>query len=723
MMRPSGLIVLLAVLAVPGSGSTNQETKTATPGSGEIDWPPGLPASIQEAGLILESEDRRFVADGLLDLTSSPDPELRSRAALALGRVGSPRLLSRLIELTRDPEAAVRAAAAFALGRLEYDLAVDTEDAERTRARDALLPLLDEPQSLVAAQAAWAIGMVDGGAAGAIADWLHLAGPSTPEARPNPAVLAALLNSWWRLGDADAAAVRPFTGWPVTAVRLAAAHTLRRLSDPNALPQLLPLIDDPDAEVRLMAVRGLRGAPLRVAESNAVRLMGARDRRIQCEALTWLQTTWETEEGKAGDDAFVAVLRRSLDRDLHVRGCALRALGATVSRRGVASDRLLEALEEQEEGVRVAALQALVQAGSKLLREAIVRTRRRAEIVGATEVGASLLQYLDESRLEAVWLARALARSLEHEDQSLAADLLSAGPLPVRVALLAELEERAPNDAYQLAFNLVDGDLEEQALDLIAHHHRASFFEDDPALQAELADRLWRRYFDPRGSENRGSRLAALRALLAVSPELVLRRLSLIRDEPDRFVRLAALADIGGVPEVEQLRRDIETLLAPHAAGRDRAGYTRLAERVLGLQSQLPRLRLLTDRGEAVIELRPDWAPLSVIQLIELAASGFFDGSRFHRVIAGFVTQGGAAPDGTLAPALRNEDVPVAYVRGSVGLAHAGRDSARSQFFVAHAAQPHLTGEYPMVGYLVDGQRAIELTQPGDRMRARIDPR
>ncbi len=721
-MRIVGILLLLAVSAGPGSGGLAQERGDSTPADGSIVWPPVLPAMAEVAALILESEDRRFVADGLIELTSSNDAGVRSRAAIALGRVGSPRSLSRLIELTRDSEPAVRAAAAFALGRLEYDLAVVTEDAERTRARDALLALLDAPNSLAAEQAAWALGIVDGGAATAVADWLQRAAGSTPDTRPDPAVLAALLNSWWRLSGADATALRPFTGWPVVVVRLAAAHALRRLSDPNSLPQLLPMLDDPDAEVRLMALRGLRGSPPRVAEPNAIRLLSSRDRRLQCEALGWLQTTWEAQDGIAGDDAFVAVLRRSLDRDLHVRSCALRALGVTVSRRGVASDRLLEALDEEEEGVRIAAIQGLVGADSKLLHEAVARERRRAGIGDAVDVGATLLEYLDEARLEAVWFARALSRSGKPEDQSLAAALLRAGPRPVRVALLAELEQRAPEDAYQLAFNLVDGDLEAEALDVIARHYDPSWFDDDPELQTGLADRLWRRYFDPRGSESRGLRLAALRALAAVSREIVVRRLSVIRDEPDRFVRFAAFDDLGSLPQVERVLCDLEALLAPHAAGRDRGGYVELAKRVFDLQSQTPRLHLQTDRGDVVIELHADWAPLSVVQLIDLVASGFFDESRFHRVIAGFVTQGGAAADGSLAPALRNEDSPVGYVRGSVGLAHRGRDSGRSQFFITHAAQPHLTGEYSMIGQVVDGQRDVELIQPGDRMRARIEP-
>ena len=192
MMRVLAVLVLLTGLIASGARGI-QQVGSVEPDGAAVGWPPGLPASVEAAALILESEDRRYAAEGLLDLTMSPDTETRSRAALALGRVGSPRLLSRLIELTRDPETVVRAAAAFGLGRLEYGLSVATEDAERVRARDALLTLIGAPDGLVAEQAAWALGMVDGGAATAVADWLRHAGQGTPETRPRPAVLAAML--------------------------------------------------------------------------------------------------------------------------------------------------------------------------------------------------------------------------------------------------------------------------------------------------------------------------------------------------------------------------------------------------------------------------------------------------------------------------------------------------------------------------------------------------
>ena len=88
----------------------------------------------------------------------------------------------------------------------------------------------------------------------------------------------------------------------------------------------------------------------------------------------------------------------------------------------------------------------------------------------------------------------------------------------------------------------------------------------------------------------------------------------------------------------------------------------------------------------------------------------------------GFVTQGGGSATGGWAPPLRSEDAPVPYARGAVGLALGGRDTGRSQFFVTHAPQPHLTGEYPLFGRVLEGQRVIERIQPGDRMRLMLDP-
>ena len=134
--------------------------------------------------------------------------------------------------------------------------------------------------------------------------------------------------------------------------------------------------------------------------------------------------------------------------------------------------------------------------------------------------------------------------------------------------------------------------------------------------------------------------------------------------------------------------------------------------------AELPtRARLETERGEVSIELHPSVAPTTVARFASLARGGAFDGLTFHRVVAGFVAQGGdPRGDGYGGPSWwqRCEDSPLAYERGVVGMALAGRDTGGSQFFVALGPQHHLDGRYTVFGRVVEGMEHIDALQVGD---------
>jgi len=643
---------------------------------------------------ILEAEDRREVTVALRQMADDDDPERRARAALALARVGSPTSLSRLALMTADVDPQVRAMAAFALGRLEYDVMVSVS-ALRTRALEILLRLLDDAPE-VAEQAAWAIGLVDGGAADPIRERLAKAGQP-------PALIAALLTSWWRLEGADAGTAAAFADQPNVEIRLAAALALRRIDDPNGMPTLVARLEDADAEVRLMAARGLDEAPRRVAEERAVPLLADRDRRLVCALLDWLDSAWSVE-GVAGDIAFEAVLRRSFDRALHVRRCALRALGAIAASRAVAADRLLEALGESEEAVRVESLGQLADQEADLVAEA---TRR---VLGDSDLSQAQLESWAQRPLEQAAVARLFVAARQ---EKLVDGWLARTEGASHAAMLAAL---VADDGERVYLRLLELALEDDGvLGLIRRAHVVAATAMAPAVIAELAERLWRLYYDtPIGDPLRH---AALRTLAVVDGDLAERRRELVFADGDRAIRDWAARQWG---DDGATLPALGVLLAPHWTDRTAADYRVLAREVIRLRQHFPQVVVETERGTAVIELRPDWAPLTVVQFARLIDDGFFDGSSFYRVIAGFVTQGGGSPSGAATRTLRNEDTPVAYDRGVVGLALSGRDTGTVHFFVTHAPQPHLRGEYPVFGRIVEGQRVLERIQPGDRMRLHL---
>jgi cyclophilin family peptidyl-prolyl cis-trans isomerase len=128
-------------------------------------------------------------------------------------------------------------------------------------------------------------------------------------------------------------------------------------------------------------------------------------------------------------------------------------------------------------------------------------------------------------------------------------------------------------------------------------------------------------------------------------------------------------------------------------------------------------LRLRTSRGEMVIDLRPDLAPLTSSALAALARRRFYDGLSFHRVVPDFVVQGGdPRGDGDGGPgwALPDEHSPLRFLRGTLGIATSGPETGSSQFFLCHSPQPHLDGRYTVAGQLRSGDDVLDALQPGD---------
>lgn len=125
--------------------------------------------------------------------------------------------------------------------------------------------------------------------------------------------------------------------------------------------------------------------------------------------------------------------------------------------------------------------------------------------------------------------------------------------------------------------------------------------------------------------------------------------------------------------------------------------------------------------GRVVIELRPDLAPNHVKRIKELTRQGFYDGLKFHRVIAGFMAQtGDPRGDGTggSGQKLKAEFSREPHVRGTLSMARAqSPDSADSQFFIVFRAVPHLDGQYTVWGRVVQGMDFVDMIKKGDERR------
>ncbi len=150
----------------------------------------------------------------------------------------------------------------------------------------------------------------------------------------------------------------------------------------------------------------------------------------------------------------------------------------------------------------------------------------------------------------------------------------------------------------------------------------------------------------------------------------------------------------------------------------------------------MKKAHIQTDKGEMVIELFEEDAPGAVANFVGLASGTieftdpktgakakhpFYDGLTFHRVIDNFMIQGGCPlGTGTGGPGYKikceTSGQRQKHLRGSLSMAHAGKDTGGSQFFICHSPQAHLDRKHTVFGQVVSGIEVVDKIRKGDRM-------
>jgi len=128
----------------------------------------------------------------------------------------------------------------------------------------------------------------------------------------------------------------------------------------------------------------------------------------------------------------------------------------------------------------------------------------------------------------------------------------------------------------------------------------------------------------------------------------------------------------------------------------------------------------LSNGGTVVIQMRPDVAPRHVERVQTLVRQGFYNGLTFHRVIPGFMAQGGdpkgTGEGGSSLPDLKAEFSALPFLRGTVAAARLGDnpDSSNSQFFIMFVPNANLNGDYSVWGRVIAGMDAVDAIAPGE---------
>lgn len=142
-------------------------------------------------------------------------------------------------------------------------------------------------------------------------------------------------------------------------------------------------------------------------------------------------------------------------------------------------------------------------------------------------------------------------------------------------------------------------------------------------------------------------------------------------------------------------------------------------------KNYMSRVKISTDKGEMIAELYDDATPITVKNFLDLINKGFYNGLNFHRVIPNFVIQGGC-PEGT-GRGGPGYNIPCEVTapnqyhdKGVLSMAHAGRNTGGSQFFICHNRQgtQHLDGNHTCFGKVVDGLDVIDQISQGDKINS-----
>ncbi len=674
--------------------------------------------------LITKAEDERRWDDNLRKLFSSPNTSVRSRAALAAGRIGNEDSLASLTELLeKDADPSVRAMAAFAIGEVESEKGANALVAVLKNARSsvelkaravealgkiaAVLPREQEArqrelgagilEALNAAPPPRPTGddsLILFGLTAALRSRPANAGPTIAKflSSSNPRVRADAANALARLRLKDG--IQPLRSLLASdsdpIVRANAARVLGIAEDKNSYEALLShALRDIDSRVRVNAVRALASLKdIRAAEPLLKRgqslAQGNVGERAELNEILEIATTLGRLWAQKEDQAAIAWLRKLSEALNH------------------------SAPEVELAFVRIAPSTYVADFGSgdqakRKVQETILLNWRAASGIAAGLGEIAALPDSVKNKPELAATAQSLLRAiLDYRNSGLTINTLVAVHSEYAIPdVLRALAAFKPSDLGTVA--------------------QAHLKESDVVVRGTAADLL----DDLQPSEE------ITRALAAAWPQAANDTLNdaalSILDSLGKQKSDAANAILKEALKSGDLlvRRRAANLLKANGAGdfsaqvgtvqtrNTDADYKRALARI----GKTVRAVVTTSKGSFTIDLLPDAAPLTVDNFVQLAQRDYYRNVTIHRVVPNFVIQDGdPRGDGNGGPGyqIRCEINQLLYDRATVGMALSGKDTGGSQWFVTHSPQPHLDGGYTVFGRVVTGMDVVDKIVRGD---------
>lgn len=702
-------------------------------------------AAVRAAGLIGRTEN----LPAMLGALDDPSRAVRCEAAFSLGLLGGDVAVTPLARLLADPHPAVREAAIAGLAHQQHDGAVLYTPALHGRAAEA--------------QAAWtALRNVAGQAP---RDSL-VAAIRSGLARPETDVRWRVLRCAERAPDPTLVdQIAPYATDRDVQVRVHALRALANQSGAGALAAVLASCEQSSglrgrdrSRVQIAELRALgnlagpamqadpaadHASPAGRTAAVLQQAAGSEDPAVAATALdaaTAAALALPLPPEAAAQESLLPVWRLRLVRAARqrladptpaVRTAAVAALGALRGRGALAElSACLADPDAVTAGAALGALLRLVPQHDQVCdwTQALARQQGIAGEIAVLEALPALVSELRRAGL----LHQPVTRFPRRQDPGclpslawwLAVRGMQSGDVALR-ALAAPILAEFPGDASRRAVVAAwpremaqgEGDIQlallqaiarlfapaADSLDFAPHRRECLFFAT--ALVPEIAGSALDSLLSRPGPA--ASRTAAAEALVAAF------------DLPDLRLRLAAreaalatdLLPATLIPSAASLRETLPARRRPPQQLRPQPATGAL------------RVRCVTDRGDFEMKLATEIAPAVTAAFLALIDQGFHDGLTFHRVVSDFVIQGGCPRgDGWGGPGwtLPSEWSRRPFARGTVGLAHSGKDTGGSQWFVCLSPQPHLDGRYTVFGEVTAGLDVLDRIQRGDRYRLEI---
>jgi cyclophilin family peptidyl-prolyl cis-trans isomerase/HEAT repeat protein len=670
---------------------------------------------------ILTLQDQRSLGNGaLMTYLANNNPQLRSRALIALANIQDTTTIPQVVALLNDPDGNVRGASAFALGQIGTHAA-----------QASLLGKLRVEKDLnVVGRLFEALGRIGDEKAldAVVEDSLHEG--------------SAFVRSEQLLGIARFA--------------------LRGIKNERSICFCFEQTSHPSAEVRWKALFALwRSAPhglvdveIAKRQEDLARLADDADVDVRVNLITLV--------GRSKAAAAVELVKTIQEADQRhpnwlVAVQIVRSLAALSTMQSELVNDLVAYLGSSNDHVTIAALQALDNMTKPLVMEAADTVKLRETLIALSakqnpaaeltrgEAFIALARFFPEDFSRMNFLAD---KKLSVREQTKVLEALTFIPTGRSLSIMLRLLDDPNVRISMAAWDFIHRLLTPALIMTKIRAQNPDWVDARPSLYRKTLNSLKRK--DMAITQLVSTALADTtffgmfkEANLADSLAIALKSAFEGLSSPDDVEAMQAVAQAMGtmkdkrfVPALEKALRDPDKTVVVVAAealrqitGKDYSAQIPKSTKAVHSDYDWSTLESLTASAKIVIEtskgtitlqLLKDDAPFTVLSFVKLVRKRFYEGLQFHRVVPNFVIQGGdPRGDGWGGPgyAIRSEFSFARFVRGAVGVASAGKDTEGCQFFITHTPTPHLDGRYTVFARVLSGQEVVDRIQIGDTIK------